>query len=164
MIKSRFNILFFLAIILVGLITACSAAATSPPTPSNPSPPTLAPDTLALGETVYAANCADCHGANLEGEADWKQQNPDGTFRAPPHDESGHTWHHDDAMLLDSIRLGGSRFDGVDIGGTSEMPAFGETLTEAEMTAVLDYIKSFWPEDIRQVQWQQTLQVQQNQE
>jgi len=31
-------------------------------------------------------------------------------------------------------------------------------LTDEEITAVLDYIKSTWPEDIRLYQWERTTQ------
>lgn len=44
-----------------------------------------------LGETLYGAHCASCHGGELEGEPNWRQQRRDGTFPAPPHDETGHT-------------------------------------------------------------------------
>lgn len=119
--------------------------------------PTLAPEAIALGASVYADHCASCHGVELEGESDWKVQNEDGSFRAPPHDASGHTWHHGDEMLLEAIRLGGARFEGLNIGGTSDMPAFAETLPGNEMAAVLAYIKSTWPEDIRNLQWEATV-------
>ena len=36
----------------------------------------------------------------------------------------------------------------------SGMPAFGETLTADEITAILDFIKSTWPERIRQAREQ----------
>ena len=119
--------------------------------------PPLDPDLVALGETVYAENCAECHGASLEGEPEWKAQNEDGSFRAPPHNADGHTWHHDDKLLTDAIQQGGARFDGVNIGGTSNMPAFAEELTDEESAAVLAYIKSSWPDDLRQTQWQVTV-------
>lgn len=105
---------------------------------------------IALGEQVYQANCAECHGVNLEGEADWKLQGDDGQFRAPPHDVTGHTWHHDDAYLIESIRLGGARLP-ADI-GLSNMPAYDGVLSEAEIAAVLAYIKSTWPPDIQAAQ------------
>lgn len=114
------------------------------------------PAVVTLGEAVYAAQCASCHGAALEGEADWKAQNEDGSFRAPPHDASGHTWHHGDETLMEAIRLGGARFDGVSIGGTSNMPAFAEVLSEEEMVAVLAFIKSTWPADLRGFQAEAT--------
>jgi mono/diheme cytochrome c family protein len=129
------------------------------PAPEIPALPTLATEEIATGQELYEIHCAECHGKNLEGEADWQQQNPDGTFRAPPHDAGGHTWHHGDQVLIESIELGGARLPD-NIGGTSEMPAFGDTLTEEQITAVLSYIKSTWPEDMRAVQWEQTVREQ----
>lgn len=119
--------------------------------------PDLDADEIALGQSLYAIHCASCHGEELEGEANWQTQNDDGTFRAPPHDASGHTWHHSDAVLLETIRLGGARLPD-NIGGTSEMPAFDEILNDRQMAAILTYIKSTWPEDLRLIQWQQTAQ------
>ena len=158
---------------IVLLPTGCQvpAVATPPSTALLPAPtdstvtktlslPTLDPDEIALGETVYAANCAYCHGVNLEGEADWKIQNEDKSFRSPPHDEMGHTWHHPDDQLIEAIELGGARFEGLNIGGTSKMPAFGEILTNEEITAVLTFIKSNWPDDTRAVQWQMSVPLQ----
>ncbi|MGB3716909.1 MAG: cytochrome c [Candidatus Promineifilaceae bacterium] len=128
-------------------------------TPASEIPPipTLDSDEITLGQEVYAENCAECHGDSREGEANWQQQNEDSSFRSPPHDASGHTWHHGDNVLIESIRLGGPRLPD-NIGGFSNMPAFGDTLTEEEIAAVLTYIKSTWSEDIRRIQWDQTIQ------
>ena len=101
---------------------------------------------VAQGQKTYTTYCASCHGVNLEGQPDWQQANPDGSLRAPPHDETGHTWHHGDAALIESIKLGGARLPAN--GGLSAMPAYNEILTDPEITAVLDYIKSTWPDDI----------------
>ena len=156
--------LFVLFALLI-FLAACANSAPPPPSSAQaeatdlPPLPTLDPDQIALGETVYAQNCASCHGANLEGEADWKTQNEDDSFRAPPHTVDGHTWHHPDSLLLEAIELGGARYDGVNVGGTSNMPAFNESLTNEEITAVLTYIKSTWPEETRSVQWQVTVQT-----
>lgn len=127
-------------------------------TDEDGSPPKLVLEEIALGAAVYAQNCAECHGENLEGEPDWKQQNEDGSFRSPPHSADGHTWHHADRVLLRAIKEGGTRFEGMNIGGTSNMPAYAGTLTEEEILAVLAFIKSTWPDDIRALQWQQTKQ------
>ncbi len=158
--------------ILSGLIflVACQSAPANQPgempppgvppaEPTIPPLPELDPEQVALGETIYAQNCAACHGANLEGEANWQKQNEDGSFRAPPHTAEGHTWHHSDQQLLEAITLGGARFNDVNVGGTSNMPAFKDILTEEEMAAVLTYIKSHWPDDIRAAQWQVTVQT-----
>lgn len=152
----RFNILICATLLL---LTGCGTSGNATPSSAGPaeSPPTPDPRLVEQGESIYAQHCAECHGANLEGEADWKLQNPDGSFRAPPHDANGHTWHHSDAQLIDAIRLGGTRLS-PDVGGTSPMPAYGDILTDDDIAAVLDYIKSTWPEDIRLYQWERTTQ------
>jgi mono/diheme cytochrome c family protein len=127
------------------------------PTVEIPPLPTLDTEAVARGQRVYAEHCSECHGARLEGEAEWQIQDEDGAFRAPPHDADGHTWHHSDRILLEAILLGGRRLP-EGIGGSSDMPAFGEILTADEMAAVLSFIKSSWPDDIRAIQWQQTVQ------
>lgn len=150
----------FLMTVLL-LATGCRAGSdVTSSSEAGESPPALNPQRVARGAEVYALHCAMCHGAELEGEADWKLQNPDGSFRSPPHDETGHTWHHGDAQLIDAVRLGGARLP-ADIGGTSAMPAYDTILTDEEIAAVLDYIKSAWPEEQRLYQWQITLQTQQ---
>jgi len=121
--------------------------------------PELSQEIITQGKAVYAGNCAGCHGENLEGEAEWKQQNEDGSFRSPPHTADGHTWHHGDSVLIEAIKEGGARFERMNIGGSSNMPAFAETLTDEEITAVLVFIKSTWPEDVRTLQQNQTTQA-----
>jgi mono/diheme cytochrome c family protein len=115
----------------------------------------LADGTMALGEQLYVTNCAACHGLALEGQPNWQQQNPDGTLKAPPHDETGHTWHHGDGYLLDRIRYGVRDLD-PQMQAASNMPGYKDVLTEAEMVAVLDYIKSEWPTNIQQTQSQRS--------
>ena len=145
---------------LLLLVAGCRAsnAATASPTGADRAP-TPDPQLVERGESIYALHCATCHGANLEGEDDWKLQNADGSFRSPPHDESGHTWHHSDDQLVAAVRLGGARLE-ADIGGTSAMPAYEAILSDHEIAAVLEFIKSHWPADIRQYQWERTLQAQ----
>lgn len=55
---------------------------------------------LALGRSLYGQHCASCHGVNLEGQPDWRKPLPNGRLPAPPHDASGHTWHHPDEILF----------------------------------------------------------------
>lgn len=108
------------------------------------------PQLVATGEDVYNTNCAACHGFDLEGEVNWQQTNPDGSLRAPPHDETGHTWHHSDASLVESIRLGGARLE--PNVGVSAMPAYDDVLTDQQIASVLAYIKSQWPTEILEAQ------------
>lgn len=115
-------------------------------------PGTAAPDqaAIAFGQRVYDQNCASCHGAALQGQPDWKIPNENGRYRAPPHDETGHTWHHADALLERIIRQGSAAVVGN--GYESDMPGFAGILSEDEIAAVLSYIKSTWPEKERAFQ------------
>ena len=108
------------------------------------------PELVALGATVYGEHCAVCHGANLEGEPDWQRRKADGTLPAPPHDETGHTWHHSDELLFRLTRDGLGAIAGDDYAST--MPAYAGILSDREIWAVLAYIKSRWPEEIQKVQ------------
>lgn len=108
-------------------------------------------DSLALGQSVYTANCATCHGQRGEGQPNWQSKRADGTLPAPPHDASGHTWHHPDEVLIEIITIGGQAAYGGP-GLISGMPAFGNQLTAEEVTAVLAYIKSLWGDEERTYQ------------
>lgn len=116
-----------------------------------------APSTIALGKKIYAQQCAACHGQNLEGQPDWRSRLADGRLPAPPHDETGHTWHHPDALLFDVTKYGGAK--NAPPGFVSGMPAFGGKLTDREIGTVLAYIKSRWPEPVRQRQARINAQV-----
>jgi mono/diheme cytochrome c family protein len=110
------------------------------------------------GQVIYAQNCASCHGANLEGQENWRAPNEDGSFPAPPHNVEGHTWHHDDGMLLNYTKVGGQQAM-ADLGitdFTSGMPAFGEVLTDEQIDDVWAYIKSTWTDRERTAQAERT--------
>jgi mono/diheme cytochrome c family protein len=102
-----------------------------------------APIDLAEGKRLYDAHCASCHGLKLEGQPNWQKRNPNGRMPAPPHDESGHTWHHPDEVLF-AITKHGLVPPYAPPGYPSDMPAFAGTLSDAEIRAVLAYIKSRW--------------------
>ena len=105
-------------------------------------------DVVALGVSVYQENCASCHGANLEGQPDWRSPAEDGRLPAPPHDASGHTWHHDGETLFQLTKYGvGALINDPDY--ASNMPIYDGVLSDDEIIAVLSYIKSTWPDDIR---------------
>jgi mono/diheme cytochrome c family protein len=105
------------------------------------------------GRALYVEHCAACHGVDLEGQPDWRRPDANGLYPAPPHDETGHTWHHDDAMLIDYISRGGQAvLDDMGVTFASGMPGFGSVLEDREIEAILNYIKSTWPEHIRDLQ------------
>ena len=64
------------------------------------------PVVTSLGRSVYSEYCASCHGANLKGQPNWRNRNPNGYLPAPPHDETGHTWHHSDQYLFLMTKYG----------------------------------------------------------
>ena len=103
---------------------------------------------VAAGKEVYGTNCASCHGAKLEGQANWQIRGADGYLPAPPHDETGHTWHHPDRMLFEFTKYGPQHLAGSDY--KSIMPAYEGKLSDQEIWQVLAYIKAQWPVSIRE--------------
>lgn len=98
------------------------------------------------GKRIYAEACASCHGASLEGQPNWQRKTPNGRLPAPPHDASGHTWHHADEWLFRVTKYGSVAYPA---GYQTDMPAFDQRLTDEEIAASLAFIKSAWPTDIR---------------
>jgi mono/diheme cytochrome c family protein len=105
---------------------------------------------VAQGAQIYAEYCAVCHGSKLEGQVeDWRSPDADGYMPAPPHDETGHTWHHADALLVRITKYGTEAIVGGDY--RSNMGGFGDVLSDREILNVLAYIKSTWPERVVQI-------------
>lgn len=101
------------------------------------------------GAAIYAQQCAACHGVDLEGQPNWRQMDENGRLPAPPHDETGHTWHHSDALLFAITKFGTAKAAGLE-DYESDMPAYEGVLTDAEIVAVLSFIKSRWPSEVRE--------------
>jgi len=117
-------------VLLAALLGACGEA---------PAPPT----DFQAGARLYAQHCGACHGMKLEGQPNWKQRLPNSRLPAPPHDESGHTWHHPDEVLF-AITKHGLVPPYAPPGYASDMPAFAGTLTDREIRDVLAFIASRW--------------------
>lgn len=121
---------------------------------ANPAP--TEPD-IQAGRTLYSEYCASCHGEKLEGQPDWRSPGADGRLPAPPHDATGHTWHHPDRVLFDYTKRGGKAAlasQGVEF--DSGMPGFGEDLSDQDIWNILGFIQSTWPERQRQIQAERT--------
>ncbi|WP_286829266.1 MULTISPECIES: c-type cytochrome [Kordiimonas] len=111
----------------------------------------LTPDdasVVKMGQSLYETHCAACHGAELQGEPNWRTRKPSGRLPAPPHDASGHTWHHPDHILFAITKFGPAAVAG-DTRYESDMPAYADVLSDEEILAILSYIKSTWPDHIR---------------
>jgi mono/diheme cytochrome c family protein len=136
---------WLIACLTAGLMALAAAAVVylQGPVPGDPADPAQ----VLAGRPLYAANCASCHGNGLQGQPDWRARLPNGRLPAPPHDVSGHTWHHPDRQLFDMIKFGIERF--APRGYESDMPAYEGKLTDTQIWAILAFIKSTWPPEIR---------------
>ena len=124
------------------LLTACG-------TEARDAAPPLDPEVLRVGAVVYHARCATCHGSRGEGAPDWKRPGPNGAYPPPPHDSTGHTWHHADGLLYRIVARGSAAALGDTLGdtlgrGRYGMPAFDSSLTNQEIRAVITYLKTGW--------------------
>ena len=135
-----------LAVFAAAMLAAAAAWVfwpSSPPGRADPGDPRQ----VALGERIYREHCAVCHGAALEGQLDWRARNAAGRLPAPPHDATGHTWHHTDEQLFLLTKRGLAPPLAPE-GYESDMPGFADRLTDEQIWAVLAYIKSRWPPQI----------------
>jgi mono/diheme cytochrome c family protein len=133
----------------VAAIAGCSGGSRrhAAPVGSRVTLPVLDPVTIALGRRIYVQNCASCHGERAEGAPHWQQPNARGDLPAPPHDDTGHTWRHDDAMLSQVIKDG--LRDPFNKTRELTMPPFGKMLSDAEMADIIVYFKSLWSPEHR---------------
>lgn len=140
---------------LAGLALLASACSPVSPSGATPPYPALDPTQVAKGRDLYLMYCASCHGQSAEGAPGWATPGPDGYTLAPAHDDTGHTWHHPDRVLREAIREGMS--DPLIPGSPLRMPAFGATISDAEIESLIAYFKSLWSEEHRRWQWNETL-------
>lgn len=130
------------------VVGACGAQApTGSSVDTEAGPPPLDVSLIAEGKPLYEVHCASCHGIDGAGAENWMIANADGSYPPPPHDATGHTWHHSDRSLVDLV-ANGSDFE------QSRMPAFGDRLGIEEIEAVLEYLKTWWGPEERAVQWE----------
>ncbi len=109
---------------------------------------------IPMGKDLYQAHCANCHGTNLEGQPNWRSPDEDGVLPAPPHDRTGHTWHHDNVLLFEYTKFGGKK--ALELRGypnfISGMQGFADTLSDVQIWSVLAFIQSTWPEKEQTIQ------------
>ena len=97
-----------------------------------------------------------------EGQRNWRDRGSDGLLPAPPHDPSGHTWHHPDEQLFAITKLGLAKLINQPEYRTA-MPIYDGVLSDDEIVAALSWIKAQWPPEIQRrhdeinVQYRQSL-------
>ncbi|HEX7927244.1 MAG TPA: cytochrome c [bacterium] len=102
---------------------------------------------VARGEVVFRENCQVCHGEKARGQDPAKPmggQQAGGAYLAPALNGTGHTQHHKPDVLFGYLRNGSPD-------KASPMRSFKDKLSEADIKAVLGYVYSLWPEDVKQM-------------
>ena len=131
--------------LLILFVVPTVAIASGQPASTDP-----APANVAQGQQIYQQYCAACHGQQAEGAANWNKPDEKGEMPPPPHDETGHTWRHSDAMLFKMIAKGWRHpFNKTD---RLTMPAFEDALTEQEIQSVIEYLNTLWTDEQRTYQ------------
>ncbi|WPZ35671.1 c-type cytochrome [Thalassobaculum sp. OXR-137] len=102
---------------------------------------------VGLGHTLYDQHCAFCHGADLAGKPGWDGEYPDGGRPPLPLDGTSPIWRLTDRDLFDVTKYGGQPFSPASY--RNAMPAFDSELADADIWAILAFIKSRWPEEAR---------------
>ncbi|MGH7476991.1 MAG: c-type cytochrome, partial [Longimicrobiales bacterium] len=116
-----------------------------------PRAPAPDPDLVARGARIYAEQCAVCHGPRGEVAENWQEPNAQGELPPPPHDSTGHTWRHSDAMLYRMVAEGWR--DPFNRTERLTMPPFEAVLSREEIVAVITYLKTLWTAEQRRQQW-----------
>jgi S-disulfanyl-L-cysteine oxidoreductase SoxD len=119
--------------------------------PTSATPPYFADaDNAALtglGERIYRAHCASCHGRFRQGQPLWQLDDAFAGRRAPALDETGYTWRRSDAAIFRMTKYG--RFGGGSRHRPTAMPAFAGVLDDPGIIAVIAFIKAGWPIGLR---------------
>lgn len=99
------------------------------------------PRIYSAGQKLFQVNCANCHGLYGEGAKNWRKPDEHGKNPAPPLNGTGHTWHHSNQALTNTIRNGTAK-----VGGN--MPAWKDKLNANEIEMILIWVKAQWPDEI----------------
>jgi mono/diheme cytochrome c family protein len=98
------------------------------------------------GKELFKRYCAGCHGEDAVGQdpnqpaGGWDEEE---NRLAPALNGTGHAWHHPPELLFEYIQQGS-------IDRTSPMPSFGDILNESQISAIVSYFQSMWPNKIKE--------------
>lgn len=137
----------------IAVLAACERGTPEASFPSSASSPTSSP-VIALnkqpnandasvqrGGALYVQHCQICHGTGGAGAPNWRKMDSDGMYPPPPLDGSGHAWHHSSLVLRQFILEGSPP-------GQGRMPAWRGRLSEDDISDLILWIQSLWPEEI----------------
>jgi len=108
------------------------------------------PAVIVAGASLYQRHCAECHGMDAEGDANWRQRNADGNYPPPPLNGQGHAWHHSKQRLIEMIAEGS--------GPRGDMPAWEGKLSGSEMESIVAWLQAQWPDMVYDV-WHERQQA-----
>jgi mono/diheme cytochrome c family protein len=141
-LNQRVVIIGFVLVCLLTLAVFVVRSAARPTTVAADRADVMYAALVERGRQIYTTRCASCHGGDLKGEPGWPQPHANGVMPAAPLDASGPIQQRDDQWIFITIKQGGQATAAP--GSVSTMPAFG-SLTDAEVWALISYIKSTWP-------------------
>ena len=93
-----------------------------------------------LGKELYQANCAFCHGDELQGQPHWDKTYIEGKRPAPPLNASGNIALLSNRELFEITKYGGQPF--APAGYINEMPAFEMLLKDSQIWAILAFLRA----------------------
>jgi mono/diheme cytochrome c family protein len=125
-----------LALLVAFLLRGEGGVPASQPATNPTSSDANAAETVAVGRRLYAAHCAGCHGANLEGARSG------GAHAASPLNVTSPARQRSDDWLFRTIRDGGQAT--APPGATNLMPALGGSLSDAQIRAVIAFLRHEW--------------------
>jgi mono/diheme cytochrome c family protein len=132
---------FFLASIVIAMtITVLSIVYQKQTVPLLVGAKQYSVSQIIAGKSIYEANCAFCHGDNLEGKMAWNNVYERGRRPPTPLNDSGEVSYLSNADLFDIIKYGGQPFS--PLGYKNNMPGFEMQLDDARIWEVISYIKS----------------------
>lgn len=103
-----------------------------------------------FGASLYMPYCQSCHGADLAGQPDWDANYPTGNRPAVPLAGDSPIWRLSDQGIFQVIKYGGQASSPAEY--QNNMPAYGDSLSDGNIWALVAFIKSRWTGALHQRQ------------
>ncbi len=96
-------------------------------------------ESLFNGVRLFQEYCAQCHGPEAQGHADWR--NPK-VVAAPPLNGTGNEWRRRKQDMIAVIKNGAKR------NGEPVMPAWKDRLSDQEIEDIITWYQALWPAEV----------------